>query len=220
MTRGEIPGMTQTLGRPRLLSEADCQDVLRRLTRLTRGGGISSVWITSIWIGNIRWARNQVTTSGEVCDNTIFVKRYIDGARSGVRINDTSDVALVAAVRRAERLTTMATAQQYDDLIPHRSLEPTEVPTLFSDATYQLTAAQRAAAALTLTKQAAQAGMLSAGYIEVAAVALASLDTFGRVRYFPYTQARYSVTVRDPKGTGSGWAGVDWYDWGRSTRLL
>jgi predicted Zn-dependent protease len=35
------------------------------------------------------------------------------------------------------------------------------------------------------------------------------------MRYYPYTLAQYSVTVRDPKGTGSGWAGVDWNDWTR-----
>jgi predicted Zn-dependent protease len=198
-----------------MLSEADCHDVLQRLERFSTGGGYTGVWITSVWTGNVRWARNQVNTSGETCDNSIVVKRYINGSRDQVRINDTSDVALVAAARRAERLTALRPSAQYDEFVPRLPLEPTLKPQLFSDATYQLDAEHRAAAALELTKQAQAAGMLSAGYIEVAAVAIASLDTAGRVRYFPYTQARYSVTVRDPQGTGSGWAGVDWYDWGK-----
>jgi predicted Zn-dependent protease len=201
--------------RPRMLSEADCHDVLQRLERFSTGGGYTGVWITSVWTGNVRWARNQVNTSGETCDNSIVVKRYINGSRDEVRINDTSDAALVAAARRAERLTEFRPSKQYDEFVPRLPLEPTLKPQLFSDATYQLNAEHRAAVALELTKDAQAAGMLSAGYIEVAAVAIASLDTAGRVRYFPYTQARYSVTVRDPQGTGSGWAGVDWYDWGK-----
>ena len=66
-----------------------------------------------------------------------------------------------------------------------------------------------------LAKSAADAGMLSAGYISVSAHSLALIETTGRSWYFPYTQAQYSVTVRDPKGVGSGWAGVDWHDWSK-----
>jgi predicted Zn-dependent protease len=66
-----------------------------------------------------------------------------------------------------------------------------------------------------LVKPAEQAGMLTAGYIEVSAHGRAVMDDSGRSMYYPFTSAQYSVTVRDPKGTGSGWAGVDWYDWTR-----
>jgi predicted Zn-dependent protease len=66
-----------------------------------------------------------------------------------------------------------------------------------------------------LMQAAGQAGMLSAGYLEVGAHSLAVLDTNGHARYCQYTTAQYSVTVRDPAGTGSGWAGVDWPDWSK-----
>jgi predicted Zn-dependent protease len=36
--------------------------------------------------------------------------------------------------------------------------------------------------------------------------------TQGVSRYYPSTRVNFSTTVRDPKGTGSGWAGVDDYD--------
>jgi predicted Zn-dependent protease len=32
---------------------------------------------------------------------------------------------------------------------------------------------------------------------------------------YPTTEAQLSLTVRDPNGTGSGWAGVNWNDWSR-----
>src|SRR6188472_4173068 len=37
----------------------------------------------------------------------------------------------------------------------------------------------------------------------------------GVPQYAPYTQAQCSMTVRDPAGTGSGWAGLSSYDWGQ-----
>jgi predicted Zn-dependent protease len=201
--------------RPRFLSDADCHDLLRRLTQFTTGGGYTSVSLVSLWRGSLRWARNQVSTAGETNTNTIRAVRNIRGAQAATELNDTTTSALVAAARRAERLVTLCPENPNAALTPRLPLEPATAPQIFSETTYQLDADQRAAAALALTQQAQTAGLLSAGYIEVAAVSAAMLDTFGRVRYAAYTQARYSVTVRDPQGTGSGWAGVDHYDWGK-----
>jgi predicted Zn-dependent protease len=201
--------------RPRFLSEADCHDILRRLRQFAVGGGHTDIHVLSLWRGSIRWARNQVSAGGEISNNTVRVLRNVRGAIGVVEINDTTDAALVAATRRAERLMAFRRERPNSEFVPRLPLEPSPSPQLFSDATYHLNAERRAAAALALTQQAHATGMLSSGYIEVAAVSMAMLDTFGRVRYFPYTQARYSVTVRDPKGTGSGWAGVDWHDWAK-----
>jgi predicted Zn-dependent protease len=211
------PDMTapEAEARPRFLSEADCHDLVDRLTRYSTGGGYTCVTIRSVWRGSIRWARNQVSTSTEVKTNDIHVLRNIRGSAGRIDINETTDAALVAASRDAERLVALGLERPNSGFVSRLPLELVLAPDLFSDATYQLDADQRAAAALALTQDARAAGMLSAGYIEVAAVSLALLDTLGRVRYFPYTQAQYSVTVRDPKGTSSGWAGLDHHDWGK-----
>lgn len=197
------------------LSEEDCRDIVQRLARFTTNRGYTSVALHSAWRGNIRWARNQISTSGEAVDNVIRVGRNINGAEWAVDINDPSDAGLIAAVRRAERLANVANESPNSNLIPRLPLEAETTPSLFSERTYRMDASQRAMAAIESTKQAREAGLLSAGYIEVAAVGMGVLDTVGRVRYFAYTQARYSVTVRDPQGTGSGWAGIDWYDWNK-----
>lgn len=201
--------------RPRFLSEADCHDIAERLARFSTGGGYTAVSIVSTWVGNVRWARNHINTSGEVRDNTINVLRNIRGAIGTAVINDTTGTALVAAARRAERLAQLQPEKPNSDLVTRLPLEPAAAPSLFSDATYQMDAGQREAVVSTLTQQAAAVGMLSAGYIEVAAVGMGVLDSFGRARYFTYTQAQCSMTVRDSQGTGSGWAGLDWYDWNK-----
>jgi predicted Zn-dependent protease len=195
------------------MSEADCRNLIERLERVAKGGGYTAVQMASTWTGNIRWARNQIVNGGDVSNNKIVVTRNLEGGSGYVVLNDTTDAALMTAARQAERLAQLQPARFGSDLIARRPMESYETPQLFDEATYQLTAERRASAAITLAQTAAASGMLSAGYIGVLARSLAVLDTKGRVLYFPYTQAQYSVTVRDPQGTSSGWAGVDWDAW-------
>jgi predicted Zn-dependent protease len=200
------------LSSPSILSEDECRDLLRRLTGVTRGGGHTGVTIRSRWSGNVRWARNQISSAGEVHTNWIEVSRSVQGASAQMTINETTDGALLAAARRVERLVALERESRdtVDRIVP---VEPMSTPSLFSAQTVALDAEQRAAVAHRVVQSAAAAGMLSAGYVEVSATSIAALDTLGRMRYFQYTASQYGVTVRDPSGAGSGWAGLDHYDW-------
>lgn len=93
--------------------------------------------------------------------------------------------------------------------------EPTTNPKLFFDSTYAMDPSKRAAAVHALVAPAAQAGLLAAGEIEVTAEGHGFNNTAGENIYYPVTTAAYSVTVRDPAGQASGWAGVNWNDWDR-----
>lgn len=202
--------------RPRFLSEAECHDIANRLAKFAKGGGYTVATIVSSWRGSTRWARNLVSEASEVRDDHIMVNRCLEGASNQIElINDSSDAALLAAARRAERMATLAPAIGGWQIYSHYEPEPFTAPQLFFDSTYQLDAAQRDAAAQHLAKAAADAGLQSAGYIEASAHSQATITSWGYARYFQYTWARYSVTVRDPKQSGSGWAGVDWPDWTR-----
>lgn len=209
--------------RPRFLSEADCQDIIQRLVRYAKGGGETTVAIISRWTGHVSWARNRVTLSDEDRDNHVKILRTINGAASWnlIEINDVSDAGLVAAMRRAERVVQMDHEQVDADVLSRADSrirpqeEPVTMPQLFSEATYQLDAEQRIAAARRLMASAAAAGMLSAGDLEVSATSMAYLTSWGYTKHEQYTWAQYSVTVRDPSGVGSGWAGVDWPQWSK-----
>ena len=217
------------VGRSRFLSEADCHDITQRLARYAAGGGGVSVHMVSRWAGFVRWARNHITTAGEDRDNQLRVMRdvsgrynnYLDDSPGIVEWNDVSDAAIIAAARRAERLAQLNWIKPELDLLDrpdspwHYTDEPTAIPSLFSEATYNLDADHRAAAAEHLMQTAKAAGMYAAGYIEVSATSFAWLTSAGYTQYFEYTWAKFSTTVRDPKGVGSGWAGVDWPDWGK-----
>ena len=207
---------TRSEERPRLLSGADCHDIARRFARFV-GGGYVTVYIRSTWVGNVRWARNQISTSGEVEENRVTLQCSVRGARSPwLLINQTTDAALLAAARQMTRVAQLGEEhEEVLEALTRYPLEPALRPQLFSEATYQLDADRRAEAAQHLVQAAVGHGLPSAGYIQVSAHAQAVIDSLGRARYFPFTSAQYSVTVRDPKGRGSGWAGVDQYDWSK-----
>lgn len=197
----------------RFLSQEECAALIKRVKEMAVGGGRTVLMIESTWRGNIRWARNQVTTCGDVRDNDIGINRMIRGASSTVNTNQLDSVSLESAVRRAERLLKIGAESLEASTTFY--MEPYTKPTLWFDRTYALHAEERAAIMRKLVEPAQRAGMLAAGYIEVSAHGRALVFEDGRSLYYPFTRAQYSVTVRDPKGTGSGWAGVDWNDWGR-----
>lgn len=210
--------------RPRFLSEADYQAILRFLTQEAQGGGDVAIRLVSLWTGYTHWARNQVTGSGEDRDNDLWVRRYTHGGdfdAGYVTVNDVSPAALVAADRRAERLEQFgygvkdfAVDKRTDSPFRWQN-EPEANPQLFSDTTYHLDSGRRAEVARQMIQSAAEAGVLSAGYLEVSATSYGLLTSYGYEKYYQYTWAQCSLTVRDPKGRGSGWAGIDWPDWSK-----
>jgi len=120
----------------------------------------------------------------------------------------------------------MAYTEQIDAVYRRESLEldreppfgATEYahPTLWFQSTYDVDGAVRNAAATKAIASAAAQGMVSAGYLEVSALGDAvARPEQSMLLYYPSTQARYSVTVRAPDGSASGWAGCNWNDWHR-----
>jgi predicted Zn-dependent protease len=198
----------------KFLSSAECAALLERVSAMATGGGETAIGLESTWTGNLRWARNHVTTSGDERSNTLTIKRSINGAGASVSLDMLDDADLATAVRRAEHLLLLNGERPESDLYDDYE-EPALSPHIFFDTTYNLEASQRATIMHDLVQSTIQAGMLAAGYIEVSAHGRTVRSSRGPVRYYPYTLAQYSVTVRDPKGTSSGWAGVDWSDWAR-----
>lgn len=199
---------------PDFLSEADCADLMRRVVSFTRGGGDTELWVQTAWIGNVRWARNLVSSSSDLRSNIIELFRNIRGASQGFAINQLNDAALQDAVRVVEHLL-MTTRERFESDLIDDYQEPISHPEVWFDTTYHLDAEHRADVARAAIEPVAAAGMLSAGYLEVRAAGVANWNS-RKARhplYMPYTTAQFSLTVRDPQGTGSGWAGVDWSDW-------
>jgi len=206
---------------PRFLSKQACEALAARITAKATGGGQTYVGTFSTWYGNLRWARNRITTGGDVENTTATITRTIFGAGGNAVTNALDDATLKATIEEAERLRLWY--PQWPEMYPVAfddkgfAENPISSPKIWFDSSYQLTDEARAKILEPIVAQAAKAGLLSAGYMQVGAEGYSVVrDAFGaRSLYYPMTSAQFSVTVRDPRGTGSGWAGVDFADWNR-----
>jgi predicted Zn-dependent protease len=200
----------------RFLSQSDCQALMKRIADIAEGGGETFVRVRSTWTGNLRWARNRIVSSGDVRNNVISIHRRIRGAGATVTVNQIDEQHLANAVRRAEQLLVLqpeAPILPWDrPMAPQESYQKTEV---WFDKTYALDASERVSAMQTSIQPVLEEKLIAAGYIQVSAEGRALMSTYGDSVYFSSTYAQYSTTIRNPYGTASGWAGVDWNDWAR-----
>lgn len=197
----------------RFLSQDACRDLLKRVIQLSTGGGDVQMAVRSRWTGNLRWARNESTTSGDTTFHNISITRYIRGASASASTNQVDDDSLRSCIRRAE--LRIGYRSPDPDAPPLRKAEKYIDTNLWSDSTFGMDADARAAAQQRLAGPAVAEDFLSAGYLEMSAIGNGVMNSAGLFAYLPQTRAEFSVTVRNPKASGSGWAGTENNDWGK-----
>lgn len=206
-------GRFGVLDEPVVLSRAECEDIVQRALRLSKADACR-VSVGSSYQTNLRFADNQMSTSGISDDVVITISPVFGKRRASVTTNDPSPAGLARAVAQAEALARLA--PEDPELLPE--LGPQQYATIpaWFDATAQLSAEDRAKAALTALEPARRAGDLTvAGFIDCSASAVAIGNSAGLFAYHRSTGANYTLTVRTTDGTGSGWVGADENDWRR-----
>lgn len=204
---------SRAVEKSRYLSREACEAIFTRVLALTKGGGETQVRIDSEWTGGLRWARNRITSAVDMTDQEVYVSRTIRGASAMASTNKLDDAALSIAIEGAER--TLLYYTENPDSSPLPGAQPYLHPDLWSDATYTLDAEQRSRVGYELVHPMVQAKLFSAGYLQAGVRTRSVFTTSGMSAYYRSTASRYSVTVRNPAETGSGWAGVDMQDWTR-----
>jgi hypothetical protein len=221
----------------RILSREESESIVKRVFALARGGGQTSLWVLGWWSGELRWASNRVSMASDRRDILISITRTLapggDGGAATTITNQMDDASLEGAVRASEWRAARSSTNEPDDMERDPIDAAFPATKIWSDATYDATAETRARLVGALTSGAEAKGMLSAGYLEVSGMssltaadqdfrfptglrypAADSPSMPTRVKYDAMTTAQCSMTVRDAKGTGSGWAGLAGYDWG------
>lgn len=202
-------------GEQRFMTREECRALADKIFAMSEGGGHTSVAINTFWRANIRWGRSRIRSGGDLQETAITVSRNIRGAGAAASTNKLDDESLLDCVRRAEALIIHRSEnpEQYPDT-PPEELEHSQ-PQIWSDSTYSLNFENLADTAVESMEPADKLEFLAAGYVAVRGIGHAVLNTSGLFRYYPYTTAEFSMTARNKKGTGSGWAGVDFNEWER-----
>jgi predicted Zn-dependent protease len=194
-----------------IMSRERAEEIMNKLKSFSKADDVSAN-IFSGYQTDVRFAANQMSTSGAVLTAGLGVQSTIGKKHAVATTNDFSDESLKAVVEKSEALARLSP----DDPEVMPPLAPqTYVPVNgYFDSTANLTPEARARAALTALEPARKAGDLqAAGFIQVNAGSNALGNSKGLFAYNRSTNANYTLTVRTNDGTGSGWAGAEDPDW-------
>ena len=163
--------------------------------------------------GNIRFALNNVSTSG-IVDDTDLAVQVAFGKRVGTAtINEFDDAALERVVRRAEDLARLA--PENPEFMPAIGKQEYKPSNTFSAATAAIAPEYRAQVAAASIAAAKKDDLIAAGFLEDSQSFSAFANSNGNFGYQTSTGADYTCTVRTEDGRGSGWVGRNVTDIGK-----
>ncbi len=187
-------------------TEAEARAILEKVLKFSKADACE-VSLNGGTSGNIRFARNTVTTSGETENMSLSVRSSF-GKRSGsTSVNQFDDATLARAVSRAEELARLAPEDpEYMPPLGPQTYSPTPG---YVEATAAISPDYRAGLAGASIAAAKEKSCVAAGFLEDGARWSARMNSAGLFGYNRSTNVTYTVTARTPDGLGSGWAGQD-----------
>ena len=187
-----------------IFTEAEAKAILDKVIALSTADECTAT-LSGGTSGNIRFALNNVSTSGIVDDVSLAVNVAFGQRVGTATINEFDDASLERVVRRAEDLARLAPENpEFMPAIGKQAYRPTGT---FSAATAAITPEQRARIAAASIGPCKDAGLIAAGYLEDSHGFVAIANSNGNFGYQTSTSADYTCTVRTEDGTGSGWVG-------------
>ncbi len=187
-----------------ILTEAQAKAILDKVLALSKADECTASLSGSI-DGNIRFALNNVSTSG-IVSNTDLAVQVAFGKRTGVAtINEFDDASLERVVRRAEDLARLAPENpEFMPAVEKQTYTPS--PT-FSESTAAITPEFRAQVAADSIGPCKAEKLIAAGFLEDGQSFVAFANSKGNFGYQKATAFNYTCTVRTEDGRGSGWVG-------------
>lgn len=195
-----------------LLSKSEAEAILKKILNFSKADDCI-VNIGASQNGNIRYARNAVSTSGGTIETTVVVSSAF-GKRQGIAtINELDDASLEKVVRRAEELAKLApeNPEYVSPLGPQTFLESNT----FVDTTANLTPKDRADAVFESLKISKDNKLNAAGFLEDSTGFNAMMNSKGLFAYNKVTNVNFNVTLRTDDGRGSGYATKGYNDFSK-----
>lgn len=186
-----------------MLSEQDAKKLVDKIISYSTADEIRVV-INGSRIGNIRYARNTVSTNGET-NNLSYSVTSVFGKRSGISTgNEFDDVALERIVKRSEEIARLA--PENAEHLPALGPQQYEGAKTYSENTALIDQAFRVNATLASIEQCTRQKTTAAGYLQDATSFFAIGNSKGLFGYDKLTGGEFTVTARtaDEKGSGYG----------------
>lgn len=160
--------------------------------------------------GNIRYARNSVSTAGHQSNQSLAVTASY-GKKSGTAtIDEFDDASLEKVVKRAEELAKLA--PENPEFMEPLGPQVYDSSKTYVEATATMTPEYRAQVAESSIQPAKANDVTAAGFLDGGAGFSAMMNSNGLFAYNKSTNVEFTVTMRTNDGTGSGWVTRDYND--------
>jgi predicted Zn-dependent protease len=160
--------------------------------------------------GNIRYARNSVSTAGHRSNQNMVVSSSF-GMKSGTAtVDEFDDAALERTVKRAEELAKLS--PENPEFMEPLGPQIYDEPITFNESTANITPEYRTDVASSSIDPASKQDVTAAGFFNDSNGFNALLNSKGLFAYNKSTNASFTVTMRTNDGTGSGWVTRDFND--------
>ncbi|MFD2524013.1 TldD/PmbA family protein [Emticicia soli] len=192
-----------------ILNEAEAKALLKKVLSYSKADECEVNLLGEIR-GNIRYARNEVSTSGALINQNLQVQSAY-GKKVGVAtIDEFSDEAIEKVVRRSEELAQLAPENpEYVGLLgPQEYIKSSG----YYDSTAKINPDTRADAVDKSLKLSREQNLVAAGFLEDHKGFNAMMNSKGLFAYFLDTNVNFSLTVRTQDGTGSGYVARGYSD--------
>ncbi len=198
----------------RFLSIERAKALTEKLRKKIFGGGFLYVNIDSQWNSQVTWSDNSITFMGEHRDTQVSIIRHVRGNSAMTASNEIDDDSLLAALRRTEALARLS-PERGNRMTALLNVEEHSSPQIWSDETYGIDSEGTATVAATAVNEAKKLGFVTAGFLQASAYGQVHNRDDNATLYYPSTKVDFSLTVRSPDGSASGWAGTDNSHWNR-----
>lgn len=186
-----------------LLNEQEAKKLIDKVLAFSKADE-ATVSITGGRTGNIRYARNTVTTNGET-DNLSISVTSIFGNRSGTATgNELDDVSLGKLARRSEEVARFA--PENPESMPLPGPQQYGTSATWSDNTAHIDPAFRVEAVWASLQECVAKNITAAGFLRDASSFTALGNNRGLFAYNRSTSGEFTITARTEDERGSGYS--------------
>lgn len=154
-------------------------------------------------LSHLRFADNNILTSGSRIGRSANVTVWIGGKRGSASTNDLDDASLKAMVEQAEKIAATAPVdREYVASLGPQKYKPVNG---YVESTANLALGARAQAVGGIIEQCEKNKVIGAGFHSARSTANGSATKNGNFEYERTTNVSLSVTARKPDGTSSGY---------------
>ena len=191
-----------------ILSEDDCRAILKKALSYSKADECE-VNLSGSEGGNIRYARNSVSTSGFISQTSMAISSAFGKKLGVVTTNEYDDASIAKAVKLSEELAQLAPENpEYVPFLGPQTYSPPN-PKLFDKKTAEMTPKQRTDMVEHSLTTAKENKLTAAGFLQNQGGFSSMMNTHGLFAYNLSSDINFSITMRTQDSLGSGYATRD-----------